>query len=147
MGDHGIDLDLAIHVPVDDFRHVGTAARTAERRALPDPPGHELERPGGDFLSGFRPPDDHRYAPAAMTGFQRLSHHGGIAGAVEGEVGAAVGQSDQMLDDIAIDLFGIDEVRHAEAAAPFLLGIVDVDADDLVGAHHPRALDHVEPDT
>ena len=27
-----------------------------------------------------------------------------------------------------------------------LLGIVDVDADDLVSAHHPRALDDVEPD-
>ena len=35
---------------------------------------------------------------------------------------------------------------HAEAAAPFFLGVVDVDADDLVGADHPRALDHVEPD-
>src|SRR5882672_4903571 len=36
---------------------------------------------------------------------------------------------------------------HAEAAAPFLLGIIDVDTDDLVGAHHPGALDYIEPDT
>jgi hypothetical protein len=28
------------------------------------------------------------------------------------------------------------EVGHAEAAAPFLLAVVDVDADDLVGAHY-----------
>ncbi len=35
---------------------------------------------------------------------------------------------------------------HAEAAAPFLLGIVEIDADDLVGAHHPRALDDIEAD-
>src|ERR1035437_5207794 len=35
---------------------------------------------------------------------------------------------------------------HAKAAAPFLLGIVEVDADDLVGAHHAGALDHVQPD-
>ncbi len=81
-----------------------------------------------------------------MTGLQRLTHHGGIAGAVEGEVGAAVGQRDQMLDDIAIDLLGIDEIGHAETATPLLLGIVDVDADDLVGTHHPRALDDVEAD-
>src|SRR5947209_2624050 len=34
---------------------------------------------------------------------------------------------------------------HAEAATPFLLGIVDVDTDDFVGAHHPGALNDVEP--
>src|SRR6202035_2692820 len=53
---------------------------------------------------------------------------------------------DQMLHDIALYLLRIDEMRHAEAAAPFFLGIVDIDPDDLVGADHPRALDHVEAD-
>ncbi|GCC45508.1 hypothetical protein chiPu_0029605, partial [Chiloscyllium punctatum] len=48
MGDHRIDLDLSVHVPVDDLRHVGATARAAERGALPDPPGDELERPGRD---------------------------------------------------------------------------------------------------
>ena len=38
-------------------------------------------------------------------------------------------------------------MRHAEAAAPFLLAVVDVDADDLVGAHHPGALNDVESDS
>src|SRR5665213_2993184 len=146
VGDHRIDLDLAVHVPVDDLRDVGAAARAAERRALPDPAGDQLERARRDFLAGFRHPDHDRHAPAAMTGFQRLAHHGGVAGAVEGVVGAAVGQRHQVRDDIAVDLLGIDEMGHAETAAPLLLGIVEVDADDLVGAHHPRALDHVEPD-
>jgi hypothetical protein len=27
VGDHRIDLDLALHVPIDDFRHVRAAAR------------------------------------------------------------------------------------------------------------------------
>src|SRR5713226_4743347 len=82
-----------------------------------------------------------------MTGFQRLTHHGGVAGTVEGEIGAAVGQRDQMRNDVAIELLRIDEMRHAEAAAPFLLAVIEIDADDLVGADHPRALNHVEPDT
>src|SRR3981081_7851 len=30
MRDHRVDLDLAVHVPVDDFRHVGAAPCTAE---------------------------------------------------------------------------------------------------------------------
>src|SRR6266550_4415767 len=147
MGDHRIDLDLAVHVPVDDFRHVGTAARAAERCALPDPAGNELERPGGNLLSGFRHSDDHRHAPAAVARLQRLAHHGGITGAVEGVVSAAVGKRDQMLDDIAIDLGGVDEMRHAKTAAPFFLAVVNVNSNDFVGAHHPRALNDIEPDT
>src|SRR6185437_629954 len=146
MGDHRVDLDLAVHVPVDDFRHIGAAARATERGALPDPAGDELERTRGDFLAGFRDADHDRDAPAAMTGFQRLAHHGGVAGAVEGEIRAAVGQPDQVLDDVPLHFLRVDEMGHAEAAAPFVLGVVDVDADDLVGANHPRALDHVEPD-
>ena len=43
VGDHRIDVDLAVHVPIDDFRHVGAAARAAEGRALPRPPGDQLE--------------------------------------------------------------------------------------------------------
>ena len=146
VGDHRVDLNLSVHVPVDDFRHVGAAASAAERRTLPDPAGHQLERPCRDLLAGFGDPDHHRDAPAAMACLQRLPHHRGVAGAVEGEVGAAVGQRHQMLDDIAVHLLRIDEMGHAEAAAPFILGVVDVDADDLVGADHFRALDHVEAD-
>src|SRR3981081_4351561 len=87
MGDHRIDLNLSVHVPVNDLRHVGAAPRPAEGGSFPDAAGHKLERPGCDFLAGFRDADDDGDAPAAMTAFQRLSHHGGIAGAVERVVG------------------------------------------------------------
>ena len=35
MGDQIIDVDLAVHVPVDDLWHVGAAASAAEGRADP----------------------------------------------------------------------------------------------------------------
>ena len=54
VGDHRIDLDLAVHVPVDDFRHIGAAARAAKGRALPDPAGDQLERAGADFRARRR---------------------------------------------------------------------------------------------
>src|SRR6478752_2986115 len=63
VGDHRIDLDLPVHVPVNDFRHVGAASRAAECRTLPDAAGHQLERPGRDFLTGFRNSDHDRDAP------------------------------------------------------------------------------------
>src|SRR5277367_2045940 len=146
VGDHRIDLNFAVHVPVDDFWYVGAAAGAAEGGTFPDSAGHKLERPGSDFLAGFGHADHHGYTPATVTGFECLPHHGGIAGAVEGEIGAAVRERHEVLHDIASELLWIDEVRHAEPAAPVFLGIIDVDADDLVGADHLGALDDIESD-
>src|SRR5262249_33744312 len=86
--DHRVDFDLALHVPVDDFRHVGAPARAAEGRSLPDAPGDQLERTRRDLRAGRRDTDDDGLAPAAMAGFERLTHDGDVAGAVEGIVGA-----------------------------------------------------------
>src|SRR5262245_60201990 len=146
MGDHRIDLNLSVHVPVDDLRYIGAAARAAECGALPDPAGHQLEGTGGDFPAGLRDADDDGNSPAAVAAFQRLAHDRDVAGAVEGVVGPAVSQGDEMRDDVAGNLLRIDEMGHAELAAPFFLGIVDVDTDDLVGADHLGALDDVEAD-
>src|SRR5438105_8596979 len=126
VGDHRIDLDLTLHIPIDDFRHVCAAARAAERRSLPDTAGDQLERPGRDFRAGRRDADDDGLSPAAMTCLQRLAHHSDIAGAIERVVGAAdlvgaaFGHVDEVRDQIAADLFRIDEVRHAEAPHSFL---------------------------
>src|SRR5262245_53400703 len=150
--DHRIDLDLALHVPVDDFRHVGAAARAAKGRALPDAAGDQLEWAGCDLRAGRRDTDDDGLTPAAMAGFERLTHDGDVAGAVEGIVGAAdlVGAAlrhvDEMRHQIAADLLRIDEVGHAEALAPLLLGVVDIDADDHVRAGEPQSLDDIETD-
>src|SRR6476469_2526825 len=51
VGDEVVDVDLVLHVPVDDLRHVGAAARAAEGRALPHAPGHQLEGPRRDLLA------------------------------------------------------------------------------------------------
>src|SRR5271169_4584571 len=89
MGNHRIDLDLAIHIPVDDLGYVGAAARAAERGAAPRPPGDKLERPGRDFLTGAGDADDDALAPATMAAFQRRAHQADIADAFERIVGTA----------------------------------------------------------
>src|SRR6202521_3074061 len=63
--DQIVDVDLAVHVPINDLRHVGAATRTAKRGSFPHPTGNELERAGADFLAGAGDPDDHRNAPTA----------------------------------------------------------------------------------
>src|SRR5262249_56242178 len=74
---------------IDDFRHVGAAARAAEGGALPDAPGDQLEGARCDLRAGRRDSDDDGLAPAAMAGVERLAHDRDVATAVEGIVGAA----------------------------------------------------------
>src|SRR5262249_42844939 len=119
---------------------------------LPGPPGDQLEWAGSDLRTGRRDADDDGLAPTAMAGLERLAHHRDVAGAVEGVVGAAdlVGAAlrhvDEVRDQIASNLFRIDEMRHAKAFAPLFLGVVDVDADDHVRAGEPQPLDDIEAD-
>src|SRR5262249_9982750 len=133
----------------------GTSVRPrAPPKAVPfqTPPGHQLEWARCDFRAGRRDTDDDGLAPAAMAGFECLTHDGDVAGAVEGIVGAAdlvgaaLGHVDEHGHQYAATLFRIDEVGHAEALAPLPLGVVDVDADDHVGAGEPQPLDDVEAD-
>src|SRR3546814_1773829 len=143
MGDEVVDVDLAVHIPVDDLGNIGTAACAAECRAFPFASGNQLEGAGGDFGAGLGHADDDGLAPAAMAAFQRLTHDLGITYALEGIIGAAISQLDNMIDDV-FNLVGINEVRHAELASHgFELG-VQVDPDDFVGAHHLGALNDVQ---
>src|SRR3546814_19828971 len=86
MGDHRIDLDLAVHVPVDDPGNVGAALSAAKGCPLPDAAGDELERAGADFLPRFGHADDGSFPPAARTTFESGAHHPRLAGGVELEV-------------------------------------------------------------
>src|SRR5689334_19127929 len=58
--DEIIDIDLLVHVPVDDPGDVRATARAAERGALPDAAGDELERTRLDLLAGAGHADDDR---------------------------------------------------------------------------------------
>src|SRR5690606_22258927 len=98
--DQVVDVDLAIHVPVDDLRDVAAAPGAAEGGALPHAPGDELEGARADLLPAARDADDHRHAPAAMAALERLAHHLDVADALEAVVGAAAGELDDFLDDV-----------------------------------------------
>src|SRR3546814_14714198 len=104
VGYQVVDVDLAVHVPVDDLRHVGAPLRAAEGGALPDPAGDELEGPCGDLRDGGRHADDRRLAPALVAALERLAHHLDVADALEGMVGAALRQVYQIRHDVALRL-------------------------------------------
>src|SRR5512140_1031024 len=111
MGNQIVDVDLAVHIPVDDLRHVGTAACTPERRALPDTAGDELERTCPDLLASPRDTDNHRYAPAAVTALERLAHDVDVANAFEAVIGTSTRELNEVGDEVATDLAWVHEVR------------------------------------
>ncbi len=121
-------------------------ARAAERGALPDAAGHQLERPRGDLLTRPGDADDDRLAPAAVGAFQRLAHDLHVADALEAVVGAAFRHLDQVRHQVALHLGRIDEMRHAEFLRDRAAVRVEVHADDHLGADQAQALDHVQPD-
>src|SRR3546814_17087523 len=76
------------------------------------------------------------------------AHHFGVAGVVEGEIRAAVGQFEDFGDALlSRQALGVEEIGHSELSAPFLAVRVDVDAEDLACAGELCALDHVDADS
>src|SRR5579863_10555674 len=146
MGDEVVDVDLLLHVPIDDPGQVAASAGAAERRALPHPAGDQLEGPGSDLLAGAGDADDDADAPALVAAFEGLAHGLDIADAFEAVVGAALGQLDQMAHEVALDFLRVDEIGHAELGRQLAPAGIDIDPDDHVGAHHAGTLDDVEPD-
>jgi len=68
-----INIDFAVHIPVDNFWHIATALGAAESRILSDTPGHPLKRRRFDFLPGANDTDDHRHHVKANTA--QAKHH------------------------------------------------------------------------
>ena len=146
MGDHRVDLDLAVHVPIDDPRHIGAPARAAEGCTAPAPSGDELEGPSGDLRTCWRDANDDAFAPTFVASFQRGAHDLHIAGRIEGVVRAAAGELHQMADQIAFDFSGVHKIGHAEFLRHLDLSWIDIDTDDLIRAGEAETLDHVQAD-
>src|SRR5579863_10711637 len=66
--DHGVDLDLPLHVPIDDFRHISASACPAKGGAFPDASGHQLEWACRYFSTGRGDANNDGLPPAAMAG-------------------------------------------------------------------------------
>src|SRR5437870_4436569 len=74
VGDQAVDIDLLLHVPVDDLGNVGTPSCAAKRGALPYAARDQLERSSLDFLTRTGDSDDNADSPATVTALESLSH-------------------------------------------------------------------------
>src|SRR5690606_13124461 len=95
--DELVDLDLAVHVLLHITRQLTAAFHTTEGGAAPDTPGHQLERPRGNFFARTGHTDDDRFAPALVAALQRRAHHVDVADALERVIHTTVGQVDNHL--------------------------------------------------
>ena len=69
MGNHAVDFDFAVHIPIDDFWHIGATACATEGCAFPDPAGDELEGAGLNDCASRGDADDDGLTPAAVGAF------------------------------------------------------------------------------
>src|SRR5690606_28363251 len=145
MRDHRIDLDLAVHVPVDDLGQFSAPTYAAKGRALPRAACDQLERARRNLGPRRCHADDDALAPALVRRFQRGAHDTDVTGRVKGVITAALGQLNQMRDQIAFDLIRVDEISHAKTRGHFDFARVDVDANDLIRTGEAQPLNDVEP--
>src|SRR5690606_10054453 len=95
MGDQGIELDLAIHIPVDELVKLTetSAAHVATAQA---PTQHQMGgSAAGDGAMRYDA-DDVTLSPRGMCAFERLSHRLWVADAFEAVISAATRELHQM---------------------------------------------------
>src|SRR5881396_1441241 len=147
MGDEVVDINFALHVPVDDLGHVTPALRTAKSGPLPHAARHQLERSGRDFLARGGNANNHAGAPASVAAFQRLAHHLDVADTFKGKISPTLGEVNEILDEVSCDLLGIDKMGRAKLARDCLPLRIEVNPNNQVRAGHAGALDHVQADS
>src|SRR5205814_3949257 len=74
VGDHVVDGDLAVHVPIHDLRDVGPPLGSAEGGPLPHSPRDELKGTRRDLLARPGDADDYAGAPTLVAALERLAH-------------------------------------------------------------------------
>ena len=138
-----INIDLSIHVPVDDFWNVGATAGAAECSASPVAPCHELEWTGRDFLARTSYTDNYGSAPAAMTALQSFSHDIDIADTLKGIISSTIGEINQIRNKVFANFLRVDKVRRTELFRYFLSAVITVNTNDHICARHPCSLDNI----
>src|SRR5690606_18219412 len=113
VGDQVVDVDLPIHEPVHDLGYVGSSSCATEGTAAPYPAGNQLERAGGNFLTGASDTNDDGLTPTLVSRLQCLAHGLHVADALEGVVGATVGNVHNGFYHV-VHFLGVDEVGHTE---------------------------------
>src|ERR1700739_4803469 len=129
-----VNIDLPIHIPVDDFGYVSTASGAAEGGPFPNATGDQLKRSCGDFLPGSGHANNDADTPATVAAFERLAHDIDIADALETVIGATFGQIDEIEDEVALDTPRIDEMGHPELLCECPSLGVEIDTNDHVGS-------------
>src|SRR5690606_1104093 len=105
----------------------------------PYPASHQLERAGGDFLTGAGHADNHRLAPTLMAAFQRRTHHIHITDALERIIHAAVGQLNDHVLNRLVEVLRINAVGGAEFFRQLKFAFVDINTNYATSFDHGGA--------
>ena len=141
VGDHRVDLDLAVHVPIDDLWNVRTPRAPPNAVPRQTTARDQLEWTGANFGTRGRHADDDAFAPTFVRRLKRCAHHVDVAGGVERVVCAAFGQGDQVCSTKSPSTsVRVHKIGHAKASsASRLLLCRRSDQRQRSGRHRPDA--------
>ena len=83
VSDEVFNRERSRQVLIDQPRHLWSWLEAAKCCSLPLPPSDQLERPGGDLMTGRSNADDTRLTPSAMSTLQCRAHNLHIASGIE----------------------------------------------------------------
>lgn len=109
--------------------------------------GGELT-PSGDLLTSSSNTDDNALTPALVAGLESSAHDPDVTSTVEGIITATISHLNQvLLNGLAGELSGVNEVGSAELASPGLFSIIDINSNDHTGLVLDRTLHNRQTNT
>jgi len=145
--DEVVDVELLVEVGLHQIGQLRATLDTTEGRTAPHAASHQLERTGGDLLSGGGDTDDDALAPSLVAALQGRAHRVHVANALKGEVDTAISHVNKHLLDGLVVVLGIHALSGTHLLGQSELLGVDVNTDDARGAVQHSTLNHSQAHT
>lgn len=137
-----VDLEVTLEVVGDKAGQLAAALDTTESATLPYTASDELEGTGGDFLTSGGDTNDDGLSPTLVAGLESGTHDVDVTCAVKGVVAATICHLNELLlDALVAELGGVDKVGSTKLPCPLLLGVVDIDDNNLASLVLSSTLD------
>ena len=147
MGDEVIDIDLPVHVPVDNLGNISAPLCPAKSRPFPNTSSYQLKRARRNLFTGTGNANDNTLPPAFVAALERLAHYLYLTDALKTVVRTAPGKIHEIWYKISFYLPRIHKVRHSELLCERLLFRIYVNSDDAIRPDHSAPLNHIKANT
>ena len=116
MGNQVINIDLALHIPVNNLRYIGATTGATKGSTAPRAACYQLERSGSNLFPSPCYAHNATFTPAFVASFKRLTHHIYIANTFKAVIHATASHINNMVHHI-LNVSGVYKVCHTKLLA------------------------------